>query len=84
MSVSIDTLLKSSAIHTHTEAAHLAVICEILGALMEKGVLNQGDMINRLEALSKVLMTAPGAEHAVPVVDIFRNYVAQEPKPVPS
>jgi len=84
MSVTTDQLLSSSAIHTHMGAAHIAVLCELIGALIERGALNQGDMVSRLEALSADLMTRQGAEHAVPIVDIVRNYVAQEQGRAPS
>jgi hypothetical protein len=84
MSVTTDQLLSSAAIGTHTGAAHVAIICELISALIERGSLNQGDMINRLENLSADLMTRQGAEHAVPVVDIVRNYVAQEQRLAPS
>jgi hypothetical protein len=57
-------------------AAQLAVVCELFKALIQNGVLNQADMVARLDALSADLMSRKGAEHAVPIVDIFRNFVA--------
>jgi hypothetical protein len=84
MSVTTDQLLSSAAISTHMGAAHVAIMCEVIGALIEKGTLNQGDMISRLEKLSADLMTRQGAEHAVPIVDIVRNYVAKELRRAPS
>ena len=65
-------------------AAHLAVLCEVIGALIENNVLNQSDMIARLERLSSSLMTKQGAEYAAPIVDIVRDYVAGEQDRKPS
>lgn len=78
MSVVPYEIFNSAAIERHMGAAQLAVICEILKALIQNGALNQADMVARLEALSTDLMTRQGAQHAVPIVDIFRNFVAGE------
>jgi hypothetical protein len=84
MSASIDAFDSAKLIDVHIGAAQLAITCEILKALIQKGVLSQGEMVARLEELSKDLMTRQGAEHAVPVVDIVRNFVAGEQKRAPS
>jgi hypothetical protein len=81
MSVDTDAI---AAIDRHTGAAQLAIICELIKALVNNGVLSQGDLIARFDDLSKDLMKRQGAEHAVPIVDIVRNFVAGEQKPVPS
>ncbi len=61
-------------------AAHMALICEIIGMLIETGVLNQGYVVARLEKLSKSLIEKklPGAQYAVPIVDIARDHAAGE------
>jgi hypothetical protein len=70
--------ITSKLIDVRIGAAHLAVTCEILKVLIQKGVLSQGDMVVRFEELSKDLMKRPGAEHSVPIVDIVRDFVAGE------
>ena len=81
MSVDTDAI---AAIDRHVGAAQLAIICELIKALVNNGVLSQGDLIARFDDLSMDLMKRQGAEHAVPVVDIVRNFVAGEQKRVPS
>jgi hypothetical protein len=71
-------ILTHRVITSSLGAAHTALICEIVGMLIEKGVLNQGEVISRLERLSKDMMTRRTAAIAVPVVDIVRDYVAGE------
>jgi hypothetical protein len=84
MSESTYEIFSAAAIDGHMGAAQLAVTCEILKALINNGTLNQGDMVARFEALSKDLMTKQGAQHAVPIVDIFRDFVAGEQRRAPS
>jgi hypothetical protein len=65
-------------INSSLGATHTALICETIGMLIETGVLNQGYVVSRLEKLSKKMMTLPGAQYGVPVVDIVRDYAAGE------
>lgn len=84
MPVDTDAILSATAIDRHIGAAQLAVICEVLKALINKGILDQAEMVGRFEDLSQDLMRRQGAEHAVPIVDIVRNFVAGEPDRIPS
>jgi len=65
-------------------AAHTAALCQLVGMLIEKGVLNQGDVIAKYEALSKQLMSQPGARYSVPVIDMIRDYAAADQNRKPS
>jgi hypothetical protein len=81
MSINTDAIV---AIDRHIGAAQLAIICELIKALVNNGVLSQCDLIIRFENLAKDLMNRQGAEHAVPIVDIVRNLVAGEQDRLPS
>src|SRR5271155_570377 len=76
MSANTNVFDSAKLIDIRIGAAHLAVTCEILEALIQKGVLSRGDMVARFEELSKDLMNRQGAEHTVPIVDIVRDFVA--------
>lgn len=78
MAESTETIPTSQMIDKFMGAAHTALLCDILGALIEKDVLNQGYVVARLERLSKELGAQAGARYAVPIVDIVRDYVAGE------
>ena len=71
-------------IDNYIQGAHVAIMCEIVAALIEAGVLRQGDVISRFEKLAKTLADRPGAQYSVPVVDIVRDFVANEQNRKPS
>jgi hypothetical protein len=84
MSGTTDTIPTTNMIDHYIGGAHVAIICELIGTLIRNGVLNQGDVVARLELLSLDLMKRPGAAYAVPVVDIVRDYAAGDRERVPS
>lgn len=64
--------------------AHFAVVCEVMRALIENDVLNQGEMVARLDRLSQHLMTQAGGRYSSPVVDMARDCAAGELRGAPS
>jgi hypothetical protein len=64
--------------------AQTVVFLELLGMLIEKGVLNQGDVIARYERLSAKLMSDPLGQEGVQLADIVRNFAAAEQGRKPS
>jgi hypothetical protein len=71
-------IFTSEQISSCIGAAHFALICEIIGMLIETGVLNQDYVVRRLENLSKSLLEKkfPGSQYAIPVVDMARDHAA--------
>jgi len=59
--------------------AQTAVFCELLRLLIEKGVLNQGDVIARYERLSQEMMRM-GSKEGTQLADIVRDAAAGEPE----
>jgi hypothetical protein len=70
-----------------SHGAFVVLITDVYKALVEKGILSQGDMISRLEKLSAEVMTSDTAASrglAVALIDIVRNTIANEQGRQPS
>lgn len=59
--------------------AQTAIFCELVRLLIERGILNQGDVIARYEALSAELMRQ-GSKEGTQLADIVRDLAAGEPE----
>jgi hypothetical protein len=65
-------------------AARDIVLGELIVLLIDKGLLRQGDVIARFEALSKRFMDDPHGHHVVQLADLIRNIAAGETERTPS
>ena len=63
--------------------AQTVVFCDLIGLLIEKGVLDQGDVIARFEALSRDFLLK-GSKEGTQLADIVRDYAAGESERSPS
>jgi hypothetical protein len=71
-------------VHARQVAAQSAALCELIGMLIEKGVLNQGDVMARYERLSQEMMKQKSPE-GVHLADLIRDHAAGDPDgPKPS
>jgi hypothetical protein len=69
--------------HQHDGAAAL-VIGTLLQMLIEKGVLHRGEVIGKLEGLSRELMAQSLSTGAMGFIDVCRDMVAGEVRRKPS
>jgi hypothetical protein len=60
------------------DAAPFTVLGEVLALLVEKNVLNEGDVIARLESTMMQIGKQPGAAYAVAMIQALRDRVANE------
>jgi hypothetical protein len=58
------------------QSAQLIMLCELIGLLIDKGAVTQGDVIARYERSSEELMKEPGGERAIQLADFIQNHVA--------
>jgi hypothetical protein len=63
--------------------ANAMIVCELVRLLIEKGVLNQGDVIAAYEKLSRKMMEQ-GQKEAMQLADIVRDLAAGEQERKPS
>jgi hypothetical protein len=76
--------IEAAMVLARRHGATVAVFCELIGLLIEKGVLNQGDVIARYERFSNKMMGVDGGREAVQFADAVRDYAANEQNCAPS
>jgi hypothetical protein len=75
--------VKPDLISVAQSAAAVVMFCDIYTLLVEKQILTQGDAVARLEKVSNAVMVSGPDDlraHAVTLIDIVRNALADEPK----
>jgi hypothetical protein len=66
------------------DGATALVIGTVLQMLVEKGILHQGEVIAKLDQLSRELMAQSLSAGATEFIDVVRDMVAGEPQRRPS
>jgi hypothetical protein len=76
--------IETLKIHHQRDGAAALVIGTLLQMLVEKGVLHQGEVIAKLENLSRELMAQSLSTGAMGFIDVVRDMVAGEARRKPS